>query len=341
MRQFLAAVCGVGLGLASAAAQEVKVMNVKTYPTIGEVVRSSGGIDSLLAADAKIEVLWTGFDWSEGPVWMPDLNALLFCDIPRNSVMKWQDGVGVTLFLKPSGYTGVADYGREPGSNGLAIDKQGRLLSCEHGDRRVSRMEHQGGKQTLADSFEGKRLNSPNDLAVKSNGDIYFTDPPYGMPSRWEDPRRELDFCGVYRIGADGKLTLLTKEMTRPNGIAFSPDEKILYVANSDPQKAIWTAFPVKEDGTLGPGKLFKDVTDMVGKHKGLPDGLKVDKDGNLFATGPGGVHIYSPDGALLGRIDTYEATANCGWGGDGSILYLTSDMYLCRIQTKTKGANW
>jgi gluconolactonase len=161
------------------------------------------------------------------------------------------------------------------------------------------------------------------------------------LPKNWDDPRREVDFCGVYRLGRDGKLTLLTKDLSRPNGIAFSPDEKTLYVANSDPKRAIWMAFTVKEDGTLGPGRVFADVTGMVGQHKGLPDGLKVDRNGNLFATGPGGIHVYSPEGALLGRIETGEATANCAWGDDGGTLYITADMWLCRIRTKTRGARW
>jgi gluconolactonase len=224
----------------------------------------------------------------------------------------------------------------------LTLDKAGRLISCEHGDRRVSIMTNDGGKRTLVDNFEGKRLNSPNDLAIKSSGDIYFTDPPYGLPKGYDDPRRELDFCGVYRISTDGKLTLLTKELARPNGICFSPDEKTLYVAQSDPKKAIWMAFEVKDDGTLGAGRQFFDATAQVkaGK-KGLPDGLKADAAGNLFATGPGGVYVFAADGSHLGTIDTGEATANCGWGDDGATLYIMADMYLARIKTTTKGAGW
>ena len=172
----------------------------------------------------------------------------------------------------------------------------------------------------------------------KSNGDLYFTDPPYGLEKRWDDPARELDFCGVYRLSADGTLTLLTSEMSRPNGIAFSPDEKTLYVANSDPQRAVWMAFDVNDDGTLSGGRVFADVTDVVGELPGLPDGMKVDQQGNLFATGPGGVYIFSRKGVLLGRIDTGQATANCNFGDDGSTLYMTADMFLCRVKLKTKG---
>ena len=343
--EILPAVCSVSCVLAmlpiAASAQ-----NTLNFPELGSIVKLSPKLDEVLDRDAKLEVLGSGFDWAEGPVWVPSAEEggkghLLFSDIPPNRVMKWVEGEGVSVFLEPSGYTGATDYGREPGSNGLLLDTEGRLVSCEHGDRRVSVMTKNGGKRTLVDHFEGKRLNSPNDATFKSNGDLYFTDPPYGLPERWNDSRRELDFCGVYRLSKDGQLTLLTKEMTRPNGIAFSPDEKTLYVAQSDPRAAIWKAFPVKEDGTLGEGKVFFDATAMVGKHKGLPDGLKVDAKGNLWATGPGGVHVFSPEGEPLGRIDTGEATANCGWGGDGSVLYITADMYICRIQTKVKGAGW
>jgi gluconolactonase len=311
------------------------------YPSIGRVVREDPRLDRLIPQNARIDVLGAGFAWSEGPVWVKDGGYLLFSDIPRNSVMKWKEGEGVTLFLKPSGYTGVVDYGREPGSNGLILDPQGRLVSCEHGDRRVSRLEKEGGKRTLADNYQGKRLNSPNDAVFHANGDLYFTDPPYGLPKNFDDPRRELDFCGVYRLSKDGRLTLLTRELVRPNGIGFSPDYRTLYVAQSDNARAIWMAFPVKDDGTLGPGRVFADVTSLMGKLPGAPDGLKVDRDGNLFATGPGGVHVYAPDGTRLGRIETGERTANCAWGGDGSTLYMTADMYICRIRTTTRGLGW
>jgi len=320
----------------SATAQE------STAPrTIGKIVRFDDRADELIPTDAKIELLASGFDWSEGPLWIQDASrgCLLFSDIPRNSVMKWQEDEGISLFMKPSGYTGVVDYGREPGSNGLTLDLEGRIIFCEHGDRRISRLEKDGGKKTLADSYNGKRFNSPNDAAVKSNGDIYFTDPPYGLPQQHKDPRRQLDFCGVFRLSTSGKVTLLTKEMTRPNGIAFSPDEAILYVAQSDSSDAIVKAFGVKSDGTLAPGKVLYDLTELMGKLPGAPDGLKVDRQGNIFATGPGGVYVITPDGKLLARIHTGKRTSNCAWGGDGSVLYMTVDDYLCRVKTRTKGA--
>ena len=311
------------------------------FPTFGKIHRDDPKLDELLAKDARIEVISSGFQWAEGPIWMKDGGYLLFSDIPRNQIMKWKEGIGVSQFMKPSGYTGIADYGAEPGSNGLTVDAQGRLVAAEHGDRRISRLEPGGGKRTLVDNYQGKRLNSPNDLVYKSNGDLYFTDPPYGLPKRENDPMRELDFFGVYRLAKSGTLTLLNKDMTRPNGLAFSPDEKTLYVAQSDPDKAIWMAFPVKVDGTLGDGRIFADVTGMVKTHPGLPDGMKVDNKGNLWATGPGGVHIFSPDGKHLGRVETNERTANCNWGDDGSTLYITADTWLCRIKTKVKGAAW
>jgi gluconolactonase len=314
----------------------------KTYPTMGTIVRKDARLDKLIPPDAKLEKLADGFEWAEGPAWIAEGQFLLFSDIPNNRIVKWDKAEGARTWLKPSGYTGQKPRGGEPGTNGLMLDREGRLICCEHGDRRVTRLDKidPGAKKTvLADNYMGKRLNSPNDCAVKSNGDIYFTDPPYGLEKNWDDLARELDFCGVYRISAgDGKLTLLTKEMTRPNGIAFSPDEKTLYVANSDPKIAVWMAFPVKEDGTLGSGRVFFDATPWVAGQKGLPDGMKVDVNGNLFATGPGGVHVITPDGAHLGTIATGVATANCAFGGDGSTLYVAADKNLCRIKLSTRG---
>jgi gluconolactonase len=328
---FVGIVC---LGLAPAWAGE------KTK-TLGTIERLDPGFDKLVPKDAKLEILAGGFIWTEGPVWIKDGSFLAFSDIPNNVINKW-DGKQVTPYIKPSGYTGKKPRGGkpgdEPGSNGLVLDAQGRLTICEHGDRRVTRIEKDGKKTVLADKYMGKRLNSPNDVVYHSNGDLYFTDPPYGMEGNWDDPARELDFCGVYRLKKDGTLTLLTRDMTRPNGIALSPDEKTLYVANSDPKIAVWMAFPVTADGTLGSGKVFFDATQWVDKKKGLPDGMKVDQAGNLFAAGPGGILVFTPAGKHLGTIATGVNTANCAFGEDGMTLFVAADHDICKIRLSTKG---
>ena len=306
-----------------------------------KIVRLDPAFGKLVPADAMVEKLVDGHKWTEGPVWNRKESYLLFSDIPNNAIIKWQEGKGESVFMQPAGYTGKEPFtGYEPGTNGLTYDSEGRLVACEHGDRRVSRLEADGKtKTTLANKYNGKRLNSPNDLVYKSNGDLYFTDPPYGLPKQMNDPARELDFCGVYRLSKDGKLTLLTKEITRPNGIALSPDEKKLYVASSDPDKAIWMVYDVQPDGTIANGKVFFDATAWAKeKRPGLPDGMKVDKDGNIFATGPGGVLVFSPDGKHLGTFDTGVPTANVAWGGDGSTLYITANTALLRVKLNTKG---
>lgn len=309
------------------------------YPTFGTIQRNDPALDQLIAPDATIQKLAEGYDWSEGPVWLAKQKMVLFSDVPRNTVYSWSEKDGAEEYLKPSGYTGGAPRGGEPGSNGLTRDKDGNLVLCQHGDRRVARLNKDRTFTVLADRYEGKRFNSPNDLCYDHNGNLYFTDPPYGLVKGMDDPAKELPFQGVYRIGKDGRVTLLTKEMTRPNGIALSPDEKTLYVANSDPQMAVIAAFAIKKDGTLGERRTLIDTTPLVKQGlKGLPDGLKVDKKGNLFATGPGGVLVITPQGKHLGTINTGEATANCAWGEDGSTLYITADMYLARIKTRTRG---
>jgi gluconolactonase len=318
------------------------VANAQAPKTLGRIERLDPGLDALLPSDAKIEILASGFTWSEGPLWIagegPGEGHLLFTDIPRNSIFRWHPSAGISLFMCPSGYTGVTFYGLEPGANGLALDRQGNLIMCEHGDRRVSVLTKQGGKRTLADNYQGGRLNSPNDLIAHSSGAIYFTDPPYGLPEREKDARRELDFFGVYRLRTNGTLDLLTKELARPNGIAFSPDEKLLYVAQSDPTNAIWMAFPVRDDGLLEQGRVLFSAQADIGKMPGLPDGLDVDQQGNLWASGPGGIYVISPAGKLLGRIITEQATSNCCLGGPaGDELFITADSYLCRVKTKTR----
>jgi gluconolactonase len=303
-------------------------------------VRLDRRFDALVPPDAKLEKIADGFAWVEGPVWNRAGGYLLFSDIPNNSVIKWKEGEGTSLFLKPSGYTGKEPFpGREPGSNGLTFDRSGRLVLCEHGDRRITRLEADGSKTTLVDRYQGKRLNSPNDVVFKSNGDMYFTDPPFGLPGSFEDPNKELDFQGVYRLSTDGTLTLLTRDLKAPNGIAFSPDEKILYL--SDSARRVWMAFDVKEDGTLAAGRVLLDASELGKDKPGVPDGLKLDRKGNLFGGAPGGLYVIAPDGTLLGRIDFGVATGNCAWGEDGSTLFITSNTAIYRLRLSTQGAGF
>ena len=312
--------------------------------TVGEVKRYDPALDKLISPDAKMEVIGEGFEWCEGPIWSEKLNRLFFSDIPNNAVMQWQPGNGVSVYLKPAGYTGASPRGGESGSNGLTVDCDGSLILCQHGDRRVARLAWTADKKpkfiTIADRYDGKRFNSPNDAVVHSSGAIYFTDPPYGLEKGMDDPAKELPFQGIYRVTPDGKITLLTKELERPNGIAFSPDEKTLYVANSHEPRPIIMAFPVNSDGTLGKGREFFNAKKILDQ-PGACDGLAVDRQGNVFATIPGGVGIFSPDGKQLGLLATGDRTANCKFGEDGATLFICANHNLLRIRTNTKGAGF
>jgi gluconolactonase len=300
-------------------------------------------LDRLIPREAVAERVVEGFHWVEGPLWDRAEGRLLFSDIPANSVFAWKEGVGTTRVIHPSGYTGKASFtGREPGSNGLTFDPDGRLVMCQHGDRRIVRVEPDGGWTTLVDRYRGRRIHSPNDAVFARDGSLYFTDPPFGLPNAHRDPGRELDFQGVYRRSLRGEVTLLTKELSAPNGIAFAPDGRTLYVSNADAKRPVWMAYPVKEDGTLAPGRVFFDATPWTKDHPGFPDGMKTDAEGNLFASGPGGLHVFAPDGTHLGSILTGRLTSNAAWGGpDGSHLFITADTTILRIQTATRGPGW
>ncbi|GAB4112002.1 MAG: SMP-30/gluconolactonase/LRE family protein [Acidobacteriota bacterium] len=308
------------------------------FPTLGEIERFDPRLDALIPAGAAMEKLAEGFDWAEGPVWLPAEGRLLFSDVPRNVVYSWSEAEGIREFLSPSGYTGTGQWEREPGSNGLALDPSGTLVLCQHGDRRISRWTPDGGFQELVSSYQGRRFNSPNDLVFDRLGTLYFTDPPYGLAGLNQSPLKELDFNGVYRLSVDGELRLLTRELTFPNGIALSPDESTLYVAVSDPERPVVMAYSLGPDGTLAGARVFFDFAGEVSVLPGLPDGLKVDRAGNVYTTGPGGVSILAPDGTRLGRLNTGVATANCGWGEDGSTLFITADSYLLRVRTSARG---
>lgn len=309
--------------------------------TIGKVTHFDPACAALIDAQASIEIVADGFEWSEGPVWVKNGNYLLFSDVPKNTIHRWKSGEGLSVFLNPSGYTGQLPYGNEPGSNGLLINLKGELVTCEHGDRRIAAMPFQlGGKRTLADNYAGMRLNSPNDITQHPNGDYYFTDPPYGMPQKEKDPTRETTWFGVYHIDKAGKVSLVDKTLDRPNGIAVAPDGKTLYVGQSSGTQPYITAYPIAANGKTGKGKVIFDGSKTMKEGKyGVFDGMKVDKQGNIFAAGMNGVLILSPQGKPLGQIELGQFTSNCGWGDeDGGTLYITSDMYLCKVRTKTGG---
>ena len=308
--------------------------------TFGSIERLAPEFDALIAPDAALELLANGFHWSEGPTWLWREKAVVFSDVPENTAYKWSAKHGVSTFLKPSGYTGTALHFNEPGSNGLTVGPDGSLILCQHGDRRISKLTSHG-YEPLVKYFNLKKFNSPNDLVFDRQGNLYFTDPPYGLSGLNDSPLKEIPFNGVYLRRTEGEVIVLTKEMTFPNGIAFSPDEKTLYVGQSDPHSPVIRAFPVKADGTLGDSRVFFDAAPYTNKGPGLPDGMKVDLHGNVFSTGPGGVLVISPEGKLLGIIHTDAATGNCCWGDDGSTLYITANHNLGRIRTRTKAAAW
>ena len=298
----------------------------------GSIERLDPALDALIAPDVKIEALASGFNWSEGPVWRD--GGIVFSDVPENTVFGWKEGdTSAKVVLKPSGSLS----GEGQGSNGLQVDAQGNLILCQHGERRIARLEKDGTFASLAEKYEGKRFNSPNDLVIAKSGTIFFTDPPYGL-KKGEAP--ELPQHGVYSVTPAGKVSLLISDIRFPNGIALSPDQKTLYIAVSDPKDTRIMAYDLKDDGTAKNGRVFFNAQPLKSPvRKGGCDGMKVDSNGNIWTTGPGGVLIISQDGKHLGTILTGQATANCAFGGaDRSTLYITADMFLLRVKTLAKG---
>lgn len=307
---------------------------------IGSFEKIDPALSSIIGENATISIIAEGFDWSEGPLWIEEKKMLLFSDIPQNSIYKWTAEKGKELYLKPSGYTGTAPRGGETGSNALLLNSKKQLVLCQHGDRRMAFMDApldspKASFISIADNFQGKKFDSPNDAVYRNNGDLFFTDPPYGLEKNAADPLKEAPYQGVYKVSTSGKVSLLIDSITRPNGLAFMPGEKTIIIASSDSLKAVWYAYDFDEKDSLVNGRIFHDATPDARHEKGLPDGLKIDKEGNVFATGPGGVWIFDKSGKVLGKIRVTSATSNCAFADDYKTLYVTADMYVLKVHLR------
>jgi gluconolactonase len=324
-------------GVATAAEQAVAMTKIEE----ARIDRWDPAMDAIVPRDWKVEKLAEGFGWAEGPIWVKKGNYLLFTDVPGNKMWKWSEKGGLEKFLDPSGAANPDPaVWREAGANGLAILDSKHILLADTGSRMIQKLNLKTKKkQPVASEFEGKKLSSPNDVARMKSGVLFFTDPPYGFKKFDQAPEKEIAFNGVYRRAKDGKVSVVEKELHRPNGVALSPDEATLYVTQSEPGKAIVMAYSLDKDGNVTGRKLFHDLTDLVGPDApGLPDGLTVAADGTLFTTGPGGVIVLSKDGRRIGRISDGKATANCKFGEDGRTLFLTSHNMLARIRLNVTG---
>ena len=305
---------------------------------LGSIERLSNEINDLIHPESKIEILANGFEWSEGPIWSKKLNSILFSDVPNNVIYKWNEKNGLSVFLKPIGYSGKVPNLKKAGTNGLTINSDGDLIICMHGDRMITKIENLNvdKKSILVNSYKNKLFNSPNDLVYDSKGNLFFTDPPYGLLKGDDDKLKEISFNGVYRLSLNGDIKVLIKNLSRPNGIGVSNDEKTLYVANSDNKNPIIMKYELSEDGVNNP-EVFFDGRELTKKDIGLFDGLKVHPSGNIFATGPGGVLVIKENGDHIGTIRTEVRTANCAFDEKFEYLYMTSDMFLTRIKINTK----
>ncbi len=328
-------------GLVAVAAGCASVTPAPAFPSVGAIRAEGSVLDRLIAPGTRIERLAEGFRWSEGPVWIAESGFLLLSDVPANKIYRWSEREGLSVFIEPSGYTG-SEKGifREPGSNGLIRGDGNTILLADHGNRAIARLDlGTRAKTLLATQFRGKKFNSPNDLVRAADGSIYFTDPPYGLEGMDKSPHKEMPFNGVYRLLASGELELVDDSLTFPNGIILSPNGRTLYVAVSDPDRAHIYAYALDSAGRSTGRRLFADMTELArGGLPGLPDGMAIDIEGNLYATGPGGVHIFNPAGVRLGRIDTGTAVANCTFGEDGKTLFLASNNFLARVRTRVAG---
>ena len=308
--------------------------------TMGKIERLDPALDAILSPDATTEIIADGFKWSEGPLWVEKEKMLLFSDIPPNTIYKWTPEKGKEVYLTPSGYTGKKPRGGEIGSNGLILNHNGELVLCQHGDRRIAKMDAPLSAPapnfiTIADKFRELAFDSPNDAVIHSNGDIYFTDPPYGLEKYIHDSSKAAPYQGVYKVSPDGRVSLLVDSISRPNGIGFLKGEKTLLVANSESEKAVWYAFDITPGDTLTNGRIWYDATEAAKTDKGSPDGFKVDGNGNVFATGPGGIWIFDGNAKLLGKIRIPVQTSNCALADDGKTLYITASMYVLKVRMR------
>lgn len=316
----------------------------KELRTEGQLERLDPALDNIVAPDAKAEIIAEGYKWSEGPLWIESQKMLVFSDVPNNTVFKWTEKDGASVYLSPSGYTGETPRGGEMGSNGLILNSDGNLVLCQHGNRQLAIMNApldapKAEFKTVAGALDGKRFNSPNDV-TQSDGYYYLTDPAYGLEKQWQDPAKELSFQGVYRISPDGKVQLLVDSISRPNGIAFFPDKKHFLVTCSDPGKATWSLYELGEpsaDGqaTIVSGKIFYDATSITATEKGLPDGLKIDSKGNVYSSGPGGVYFFNQDGKLLGKLKLADPCSNIALSDDEKTMYVTNNNKVLRMKLK------
>lgn len=314
--------------------------NSKKESQLGSIERIDPAINSIIDDKATIEVIADGFEWSEGPLWVEQEKMLLFSDVPNNTIYKWTEEKGKEKYLSPSGYTGTIKRGGETGSNGLILNSAGKLVLCQHGNRQMAWMnaelkDPKPAFVSIANLYNGKKFNSPNDAVYNKKGELFFTDPPYGLEKNMEDSSKEIPFQGVYKVKTDGQVVLLTDSITRPNGIALSTDEKQLFVANSDGQKPYWYVYDLTEGDSLINGRIFYDPSNAAKTDKGSPDGMKIDSKGNIYATGPGGVWIFDKNAKLLGKIKYPEFTSNVALSTDEKTLFITADDYVLRVKLR------
>ena len=317
-----------------------KEMPESTNTTIGTLEKYDEALDAIVSPNAKAEIIAESFEWSEGPLWIEKHQMLLFSDVPKNTIYKWTEKNGKEIYLTPSGYTGAEARGGETGSNGLLLDQAGNLVLCQHGNRQMARMNAslENPKPDfipLANKYDGKRFSSPNDAVYNSKGELFFTDPPYGLEKQANDPKKEIPFQGVYKVKTNGEVILLVDSITRPNGIAFLPGEKQLIVANSDPAKPNWYIFDVLENGLLQNGRIFYSAVGHDKSWRGLPDGFKIDKNGNVIATGPGGVYFFNNMGKKLGMLRLDNPTSNIALSADEKTIFITNDMFVLRMKMR------